>query len=72
MRVNVPGLRHILVVYPAVATAVNAMERGMQSPGDLLSGQGNLDVKLFNSSNPPSCTQDTRTPNAVIPAISVR
>ncbi|GAB25426.1 Mce family protein [Gordonia polyisoprenivorans NBRC 16320 = JCM 10675] len=57
LRVNVPGLRHILVVYPAVATAVNAMERGMQSPGDLLSGQGNLDVKLFNSSNPPSCTQ---------------
>ncbi|WP_055474523.1 MCE family protein [Gordonia sp. HS-NH1] len=57
LRVNVPGLRHILVVYPAVATAVNAMQRGIQRPDDLLSGQGNLDIKLGNSSNPPSCTQ---------------
>lgn len=57
LRVNVPGLRHVLVVYPAVATAVNAMQRGLQTPDDLLSGQGNLDVKLGNSSNPPSCTQ---------------
>ncbi len=50
-RVNIPGLRQILVVYPAVATSINYMHRGMQGE-DMVYGQGRLDVKLGNSANP--------------------
>ncbi|WP_338066884.1 hypothetical protein [Gordonia polyisoprenivorans] len=56
LRVNVPGIRHILVVYPAIATAVNTMEQGFQDPADRESGQGELDLKLGNTNNPPPCT----------------
>lgn len=55
-RVNIPGLRQILVVYPAVAASVNYMHRGMQGE-DMVYGQGRLDVKLGNSANPLPCTE---------------
>ncbi|WP_051026890.1 MCE family protein [Nocardia higoensis] len=57
LRVNAPGLRHLLVVYPALSSAVNYMHRGFQDPGDRLSGQGPLDVKLLNTGNPMTCTE---------------
>ncbi|MBS4102991.1 MCE family protein [Tsukamurella paurometabola] len=57
LRVNVPGLRHILVVYPAMASAINADLAGFQGPGsDPRQGQGALDVKLGNTQNPPPCS----------------
>ncbi len=56
VRVNLPGVRHILVVYPAVATAVNTMHTGLQDPADRYTGQGRLDLKLFNTANPIPCT----------------
>lgn len=57
LRVNVPGLRHTLVVYPAMASAVIADLGGFQGPGsDPRRGQGELDVKLGNTQNPPPCS----------------
>lgn len=57
LRVNVPGLQHILVVYPALTSAVNAMHQGFQDPNDNMTGQGALDVKLGNTANPLPCTE---------------
>lgn len=73
LRVNVPGLRHVLVVYPALSASINYMHRGFQDPNDRLSGQGPLDVKLLNTANPFPCTvgyQETqrRDPSDTSPA----
>jgi phospholipid/cholesterol/gamma-HCH transport system substrate-binding protein len=73
LRVNTPGLRHLLVVYPALSSAINYMHRGFQDPNDRLSGQGPLDVKLLNTGNPFPCTegyQETqrRDPSDLSPA----
>ncbi|MCU1643019.1 MAG: mce4F [Nocardia sp.] len=57
LRVNAPGLRHLLVVYPALSSAINYMHNGFQDPNDRLSGQGPLDVKLLNTGNPFPCTE---------------
>lgn len=57
LRVNVPGIRHLLVVYPAIATAVNSDGREFSpGPNDKESGQAALDLKLGNTNNPPPCT----------------
>ena len=55
-RVNIPGIEHILVVYPAVTASINYMFRGVQGD-DMEYGQGPLDVKLGNSANPMPCTE---------------
>ncbi|MBF6215718.1 MCE family protein [Nocardia puris] len=59
LRVNLPGLRQVLVVYPAVAAAANysVSSAGFQTTGDLLGPQAPLDVKLGNTLNPPPCTE---------------
>ena len=71
-RVNVPGLRQILVVYPAFSAAINYMHQGFQGE-DMTYGQGPLDIKLGNSANPLPCTegyQETqrRDPSDLTPA----
>ncbi|MFI7669583.1 MCE family protein [Nocardia sp. NPDC049526] len=59
LRVNVPGLRQILVVYPALAAAVDysVVGGGFQTDGNLLAPAAALDVKLGNTLNPPPCTE---------------
>ncbi|AUH67641.1 MULTISPECIES: MlaD family protein [Gordonia] len=54
LRVNVPGLRHILTVYPAFTSGT------LYSVKDFALGespQAPLDVKLGNTLNPPPCTE---------------
>ncbi|WP_371828786.1 MCE family protein [Rhodococcoides kyotonense] len=55
-RVNVPGIRQILVVYPVLSASINYMHQGFQGE-DLVYGQGPLDVKLGNTANPLPCTE---------------
>lgn len=55
-RVNVPGLRQLLVVYPALSASINHMHEGFQGD-DLVYGQGPLDIKLGNTANPLPCTE---------------
>ncbi|WP_040865289.1 MCE family protein [Nocardia exalbida] len=59
LRVNVAGLRQILVVYPALATALNYsfVGGGFQTNDDTMSAQMPLDVKLGNTENSPPCTE---------------
>ena len=57
MRVNLPNLQQILVVYPALSSAFSNVHRGFQLDGDRDKGQGPLDVKLGSSQNPAPCTE---------------
>ncbi|MGW4124947.1 MCE family protein [Nocardia sp. NPDC004711] len=59
LRVNVAGLRQVLVVYPALAAAVDysVVGGGFQTDGNLLAPAAALDVKLGNTLNPPPCTE---------------
>ena len=57
MRVNLPNLQHILVVYPALSSAISNVHRGFQLDDDREKGQGPLDVKLGSSQNPAPCTE---------------
>ncbi|MBF6149551.1 MCE family protein [Nocardia nova] len=75
LRVNVAGLRQVLVIYPALAAAVDysVVGGGFQTDGNLLAPAAALDVKLGNTLNPPPCTegfQDTqrRDPSDTGPA----
>lgn len=72
MRVNVDGIRHILVVYPAIATSVKSIHDGFQDPSDRTSGQGELDIKLGDTQNTPACTvgygMQRRNPDDLSPA----
>ncbi|WP_341268305.1 MlaD family protein [Gordonia malaquae] len=54
LRVNVPGLRHILTVYPAFTSGTLYSVKDY-ALGD--SPQAPLDVKLGNTLNPPPCTE---------------
>ncbi|NMO05266.1 MCE family protein [Gordonia sp. TBRC 11910] len=54
LRVNVPQLRQILTVYPALAASTMSSLRDFKL-GD--SPQAPLDVKLGNTENTPTCTQ---------------
>lgn len=54
--VNVPGIRQLLVVYPALSASINYMHQGFQGD-DMVYGQGPLDVKLGNTANPLPCTE---------------
>lgn len=69
-RVNVPGIRQILVVYPVLSASINYMHQGFQGD-DLVYGQGPLDVKLGNTANPLPCTEgydsDRRDPSDLSP-----
>ncbi|CDZ87133.1 MlaD family protein [Rhodococcus ruber] len=56
LRVNVPGLRQILVIYPAISAAINYSALGVQG-ADRTYGQGPLDIKLGNTANPLPCTE---------------
>ncbi|QZS52614.1 MCE family protein (plasmid) [Rhodococcus opacus] len=56
LRVNVPGIRQILVIYPALSAAINHMHIGMQGE-DRTYGQGPLDIKLGSTANPLPCTE---------------
>ncbi|WP_422334093.1 MCE family protein [Rhodococcus sp. (in: high G+C Gram-positive bacteria)] len=72
LRVNVPGVRQILVIYPAMSAAINHMHQGLQGE-DRTYGQGPLDIKLGNTANPLPCTegyQETqrRDPSDLSPA----
>lgn len=72
LRVNVPGLRQILVVYPALSAAINFSHLGVQGE-DRTYGQGPLDIKLGNTANPLPCTEgyeqtERRDPSEVSPA----
>ncbi|WP_356702395.1 MlaD family protein [Rhodococcus sp. APC 3903] len=55
-RVNVPGIRQLLVVYPALSASINYMHQGFQGE-DMVYGQGPLDIKLGNTANPLPCTE---------------
>ena len=55
LRVNVPGIRQILVIYPALSAAINHSHLGVQG-ADRTYGQGPLDIKLGNTANPLPCT----------------
>ncbi|MFF3572711.1 MCE family protein [Nocardia jiangxiensis] len=59
LKVNVPGLRQILVVYPAITASFNysVQHQGLQQGGDLMSAQAPLDVKLLNTFGPVTCTE---------------
>lgn len=59
LRVNLPQLRQILVIYPALAAAVDysVVGGGFQTDGNLLAPAAALDVKLGNTLNPPPCTE---------------
>ena len=59
LRVNVPGLRQILVVYPAITASFNysVQHQGLQRDGDQMSAQAPLDVKLLDTFGPVTCTQ---------------
>lgn len=56
LRVNVPGIRQVLVIYPAVSAAINHMHLGVQGE-DRTYGQAPLDIKLGNTANPLPCTE---------------
>lgn len=56
LRVNVPGLRQILVIYPAVSASINHSALGVQGD-DRIYGQAPLDLKLGNTANPLLCTE---------------
>lgn len=56
LKVYVPALRQILVVYPAIASAVNSATQGYQLDNDLFKAQAGLDVKVGNTLVPPPCT----------------
>ncbi|MEV4241460.1 MlaD family protein [Nocardia sp. NPDC050408] len=59
LRVDIAGVRQILVVYPALATALNSsfVGGGFQTNGDTMGAQIPLDVKLGNTENSPPCTE---------------
>lgn len=59
LRVNVAGVRQILVVYPALATALNYsfVGAGFQTTDDTMGPQMPLDVKLGNTEHSPPCTE---------------
>ncbi|MCZ4618698.1 MULTISPECIES: MCE family protein [Rhodococcus] len=57
LRVNLPQLRQILVVYPALSAVSNYSVTGFQLDDDKLSPQAPLDIKLGNTLNPPPCTE---------------
>lgn len=59
VRVNLPGVRQVLVIYPALAAAVDysVVGGGFQTDGNLLAPAAALDVKLGNTLNPPPCTE---------------
>ncbi len=69
LRVNVPGIRHVLVVYPAISNAINADLGPFQQTDDRSSGQGELDVKFGNTENPAPCGEgygmERRNPGSV-------
>lgn len=72
LRVNVPGLRQILVIYPAVSASINHSAIGFQGD-DMVYGQAPLDLKLGNTANPVLCTEgysetQRRDPGDVTPA----
>ncbi|MFE6926044.1 MCE family protein [Nocardia sp. NPDC057663] len=75
VRVNLPGVRQVLVVYPALAAAVDysVVGGGFQTDGNMLAPAAALDVKLGNTLNPPPCTEgyqatQRRDPSDVGPA----
>ncbi|MCD2114735.1 MCE family protein [Rhodococcus rhodochrous] len=72
LRVNVPGIRQILVIYPALSAGINHMHLGVQGE-DRIYGQGPLDIKLGNTANPLPCTEgygqtQRRDPSDLSPA----
>lgn len=72
LRVNVPGLRQVLVIYPAMSAAINHSHLGVQGE-DRTYGQGPLDIKLGNTANPLPCTEgyeqtQRRDPSDMSPA----
>ncbi|WP_245922382.1 MCE family protein [Nocardia nova] len=77
LRVNVPGLRQILVVYPAITASFNysVQHQGMQRDGDPYKAQAPLDVKLLDTFGPVTCTQgyegtQRRDPSDTSPALA--
>ncbi|WP_327097651.1 MCE family protein [Nocardia vinacea] len=77
LRVNVAGLRQILVVYPALATGLNytGVAAGLQTTDDTTGPQLPLDVKFGNTENPPPCTEgyqstQRRDPSDTGPAVT--
>ena len=69
LKVNVPGIRHVLVVYPAISNSINADLGPFQQGDDRSSGQGELDIKLGNTQNPAPCgtgySMERRNPGSV-------
>ncbi|MFZ2177873.1 MAG: MlaD family protein [Rhodococcus sp. (in: high G+C Gram-positive bacteria)] len=71
--VNLPNLRHILVVYPALASIASYAHQGMQLSGDPNEPQGPLDVKLADTQQAGPCTVgfediERRDPSDLSPA----
>ncbi|QZS56818.1 MCE family protein [Rhodococcus opacus] len=72
-RMNIPELRQILVIYPALSAVTNHSVTGFQLDDDQLGPQAPLDIKLGNTLNPPPCTQgyqatERRDPSDTAPA----
>lgn len=72
-RMNIPELRQILVIYPALSAVTNHSVTGFQLDDDQLGPQAPLDIKLGNTLNPPPCTEgyqaiERRDPSDTAPA----
>ncbi|WP_280265170.1 MCE family protein [Nocardia wallacei] len=71
LRVNVAGLRHLLVVYPVLSASINYSAQGFQG-ADMTYGQIPLDIKLGDTANPLPCTEGytatRRDPSDLSPA----
>ncbi|MCD2107127.1 MlaD family protein [Rhodococcus erythropolis] len=59
LRVNVPGLQQILVIYPAVSASLNfsVQNQDFQLTDDTMVAQAPLDVKLLDTFGPLTCTE---------------
>jgi phospholipid/cholesterol/gamma-HCH transport system substrate-binding protein len=59
LKVNLPGVQQVLVVYPAITASFNysVQHQGLQRNGDLMGAQAPLDVKLLDTFGPVTCTR---------------
>lgn len=74
LRVNLPGLRHVLTVYPALSASLSGTQVEYQQPGVKPEDpQGPLDFKIPTLNLPPPCTKGfegitRRDPSELAPA----
>jgi phospholipid/cholesterol/gamma-HCH transport system substrate-binding protein len=58
LKVNLPGVRQVLTVYPALSAAIASSHKGFQQPGSTAQEpQGPLDFKIPTVNLPQPCTE---------------